>query len=86
MLPLMRIALRRYPRLLETIASRHINYNAATAYVKAREAAGAAFVIRPKQKQAVNHVEHNPDKLREAYALGRVAGEENIAAMKEFLT
>ena len=85
MLPLMRITLRRYPRLLETIANRHTNYNAATAYVKAREAAGAAFVIRPKQKLGVNHVEHDPARLREAYEAGRAAGEENIAAMKDFL-
>ena len=85
LLPLMRISLRKYPRIIQTIANRHIMYNAATAYVKRREQEGTAFVIRPKAKLDVGHVEHDADKLRAVYALGRQAGEENIEAMKAFL-
>ena len=85
LLPLMRIALRKYPRVIETIANRHIIYNETTAYVKRREQEGAAFVIRPKAKLDVGHIEHDADKLRAVYALGREVGEENIEAMKAFL-
>lgn len=85
MLPLMRAALRKYPRVIDAIANRHIMYNETTAYVKAREQAGAAFVIRPKAKLEVGHVEHDPDKLRAAYAHGREVGMENMRAMKAFL-
>ena len=85
LLPLMRIALRKYPRVIQAIANRHIMYNETTAYVKQREAEGTAFVIRPKAKLEVGHVEHEANKLRAVYELGREAGEENIEKMKAFL-
>jgi len=85
LIPLMRRALRKYPRVVDTMARRHEIYNEATAYIREKERAGEVFVIRPAGKLEVGHVEHDPDKLRAAYELGRRAGEEHLAAMKRFL-
>ena len=59
--------------------------NATTAYVAQREAAGAAFVIRPAAPLNVGHVEHDPDKLRACYEQGRAACEARLSALRAFL-
>lgn len=85
MLPLMRPRLKRYPKLYATMQRRHEMYNATTAYIRNREAAGAAYVIRPQKPLEVGRVEHDPEKLRAAYEVGRRAGEAHLAGLKRFL-
>ena len=82
---LMRAGLRRYPRIVEAMARRHEMYNETLAYIRRRERAGAAFVIRPKAPLGVGHVEHDPRKLRAAYEYGRAAGRENLDRLRAFL-
>jgi predicted patatin/cPLA2 family phospholipase len=84
-LPVLRRALRRFPRTVEALANRHQNYNEATAYVKKRENEGAALVIRPAEKLPIGHVEHDAQKMRAVYELGRTAGQQRLADMKNFL-
>ena len=84
-LPLLAWALRRFPRTVEALAVRHQNYNEATAYVKKRENEGAALVIRPAEKLPIGHVEHDAQKMRAVYELGRNAGQQRLADMKDFL-
>lgn len=85
LLPLMRRVLRRYPKLISAMEDRHVRYNADTAYVKAREQEGACLVIRPPRRLDVGQVERDPEKLRAAYALGRQAAEEKLAAIRAFV-
>lgn len=85
MLPLMRIALRKYPKLVDTMARRHEVYNASTAYVRAEEAAGRAFVLAPDAPLPIKRTEKDPEKLRAVYELGRRSMEKNLDAMMEFL-
>lgn len=85
MLPLIKIAYRRYPHLIHAIAERHVMYNEELAYVKAAEAEGRLFVIRPEAPLAVGRTEKNPDKLQEAYRCGRSAAEKNLTALLEYL-
>ncbi len=85
MLGLMRAALKKYPRLLETMARRHEDYNAATAYVQQREAAGAAFVIRPDHALDVSRIEHDPARLQAAYDHGRMVAERELEKLKAFV-
>ena len=85
MLPLMRVALRKYPKLVDTMAHRHEVYNASTAYVRAEEAAGRAFVLAPDAPLAISRTEKDPEKLRAVYELGRRSMEKNLDAMMEFL-
>ena len=47
-LPLMRLTLRKYPKLLDTMARRHQRYNETTAYIREKERRGELFVLRPE--------------------------------------
>ena len=85
LMPLIRLKYRRYPKLVETMANRHLVYNAALDYIKDRERQGALFVIRPKEKLKIGKVEKNPDKLKEVYDIGRETAAAQIQAIKDFL-
>lgn len=85
LMPLIRLKYRRYPKLVETMANRHLVYNTALDYIKDRERQGALFVIRPKEKLKIGKVEKNPDKLKEVYDIGRETAAAQIQAIKDFL-
>lgn len=85
LMPLIRLKYRRYPKLVETMANRHLVYNAALNYIKEQERQGALFVIRPKEKLKIGKVEKNPDKLKEVYDIGRETAAAQIQAIKDFL-
>ena len=85
LMPLIRLKYRRYPKLVETMANRHLVYNATLDYIKEREGQGALFVIRPKEKLKIGKVEKNPDKLKEVYDIGRETAAAQIQAIKDFL-
>ena len=84
-LPLMRRVLKDYPDFLETAAHRHEVYNDSTAYVERREKEGAALVLRPEESLPVGRVEHDPEKLRAVYDLGRKLAKERLDEIKAFL-
>ena len=84
-LPLVKMAYKKYPGLISAMANRHEVYNETTAYIKKCELDGDVFIICPKEPLPVSRTEHNPDKLREAYNLGRTAAEEIIDKIKDFL-
>ncbi len=83
--PLIRLALRKYPKMADAMIRRPEAYNAQTAYVRERAAAGAAIVIQPKEALPVRRVEHDAEKLRAAYELGRAAGAERLEEVRQFL-
>ena len=83
-LPLMRRVLKDYPDFLETAAHRHEVYNDSTAYVERREKEGAALVLRPEESLPVGRVEHDPEKLRVVYDLGRKLAKERLDEIKAF--
>lgn len=85
LLPLMKLKFKKYPAFIETIASRHESYNETTRYVRSREEQGTALVIRPDAPLPVSRVEHDPEKLRQAYELGRRAAERRMDEIKTFL-
>ena len=85
MLPLIRVVLRKYPKLIDTMAHRHEVYNASTAYVRAEEAAGRAFVLAPDAPLPIKRTEKDPEKLRAVYEMGRRSMEKNLDEMMEFL-
>lgn len=85
MLPMMRTALRKYPRLLETMARRHEAYNETTAYIRAQERRGEVFVIRPEAALPIGKVEHDAAKIQAVYQMGRAAMEKRWDALTAFL-
>lgn len=84
LMPLMRIALRKYPQMIKAMEERHIMYNQELAYVAKAEREGHCLVIRPDGKIPIGHVSHNPDEMRHVYELGRQTGERLIDKIIDF--
>lgn len=83
--PLLKLLLRKYPRMVDVMARRHENYNETTAYIRRREAEGAAFVFRPDAPLPVSRVEHDPARLQACYDRGREVALRRIEELKAFL-
>ena len=84
-MPLVRRKYHDYPAFVETMANRHLMYNAELDYIMEKEAAGELFVIRPEVPIPVGHVEKNPEKLRHAYQMGRDTAEKCLLSLQDFL-
>jgi predicted patatin/cPLA2 family phospholipase len=83
---LMKLKYRRYPELLKAVENRHKMYNNELKYIRSAEEKGSAFVIAPPEALPVGHIEHDPDVMREVYRIGRRIANENLEALKSFLT
>ena len=84
LMPLMRIALRKYPKMIEAMDKRHLMYNKQLVYVYEAEKAGRALVIRPEKPLPIGHISHNPEEMQHIYDIGRAAGEKHIEAICRF--
>mgnify|MGYP002624256852 CR=1 FL=1 len=84
LMPIMRIALRKYPNMIQAMAERHVMYNQELAYVADAEAKGRCLVIRPDEKIPIGHISHDPEEMRHVYEIGRAVGERYIEQIKEF--
>ncbi len=82
---LAKIQLRKYPKMIEAIANRHIMYNEEIRYIGEKEEKGEIIVIRPRAALNLKHTEHDPEVLRSIYEEGRQAGLENLDRVREFL-
>lgn len=85
MMPLIKIKYRKYPKFIETVENRHIMYNAETELVSEKEHNGTLFVIRPESPLPVARVEKDPEKLKEAYEIGRSAMKERLEDLLIYL-
>ena len=85
MLPLIRLRYRKYPRLAEAMATRHLRYNEALDLVHAEQQAGRAFVIQPKTTPAIGRTEKDLQKLRSLYEEGYRDARESWDALEKFL-
>ena len=84
LMPLMRIALKKYPKMIEALDQRHIMYNRQLEYVRQAEREGRCIVIRPDAKLPIGHISHDPEEMQRVYELGRDTGLRNIDRLKEF--
>ena len=85
LIPVMKIVLRKYPKLIEAAKRRHVVYNETTKYIFDKEEKGELFVFCPKEKLPVSHMERDPERLKNAYNLGREAAIERLDEIKEYL-
>lgn len=85
MMPVVRWVMRRFPRVVQAMAERHIGYNKALEHVRLQQAAGKAFVIYPDEKLPIGHVEKNPEVLRRVYNIGVAHAERILPQLKEWL-
>ena len=84
-LPLIHLAMRKYPNVIKAMEVRHIRYNKQTAYVREQELASKAFVIRPPYPLGISRTEDDPAELRRVYDIGRAEMERLLPDLKEFL-
>ena len=84
LMPLMRIALRKYPKMIEAMDKRHHMYNQALVYVYEAEMAGRALVIRTDEALSIGHISHDTEEMQRVYDIGREAGNKYIERIKEF--
>ena len=84
LMPLMRLALHKYPQFLRALDERHQMYNYQLEYVASAERLGRCLVIRPEEKIPIGHLSHDPEQMRHVYELGRKAGKNHIERIKAF--
>jgi predicted patatin/cPLA2 family phospholipase len=65
-----KLVYRKYPKLVEAINNRYLQYNETMDKLEKLEKEGKIFVFRPSRKVDMSRVEKNPDKLQEMYDLG----------------
>ena len=85
LIPLMKLMLRKYPKLIEAMANRHILYNEQIKYVEEAEKEGKALIIRPCEKLPIGRLEKNPETLKAVYDLGRAEATKNLDKIREYL-
>ena len=84
LMPLMRMALSKYPQMIEAMDKRHIMYNQQLDFVRKAEAEKRCLIIRPEEKIPIGHISHNPEQMRRVYEMGRKTGEQQIENIKNF--
>ena len=82
---LIRAKYRRYPKLVEAVARRHVGYNETLDFIRQQEKAGKLFVLRPDVKPDVGRIEKNPEKLRHLHSIGAAIAKREHERLTEFL-
>lgn len=85
LIPLMKLRLKKYPKLIEAMANRHIIYNNQVEFAENAEKEGKALIIRPSDKLPIGRLEKNPDTLQHVYDLGRTEALKNLDKIKAYL-
>ena len=85
LLPLMKLKLKNYPNLLETMKNRHTNYNDTLEYIRSEEQKGSILVLCPTEKLPIGRIEHHPERLKAVYDIGRNIALEHLEEIKNFL-
>lgn len=83
--PLMKIILRKYPKIVEAVETRHLRYNKQREYILSREKEGKALVICPEKALGIKRTEKNVAELERVYQEGRRVATKNLDKIKDFL-
>lgn len=83
--PLMKLFLRRIPKIREAMEHRHEMYNRQMDELDRMEAEKAALVIRPPEDLKIGHTEKNPDELERVYRIGRKEAERLLQEIRQWL-
>lgn len=83
--PLMKFLLRKYPKLIDAVATRHEKYNKQREYIFSREKDGAAYIICPEKPLGISRTEKNKNELKRVYEEGRRVAAEQLDGIRKFL-
>lgn len=84
LMPLMRIALQKYPQMIEAMDKRHLMYNEELEYVRQAECEGRCLVIRPLEKLPIGHFSHDPEEMQRVYDIGTKTGKKFLEELNCF--
>jgi len=85
-LPVLKLLLGKYPKLISALKNRHNVYNSTIEYISNAQKQGNTFVIRPPYKLPIGHIEHNPEVLMKVYNIGRKTAVDQLAELQQFLS
>lgn len=77
---------RRYPKLVERLTNRYVDYNRAVEDVIRLNEQGEIFVIRPSVTLPIRRIEKDVSKVQAMYDLGVRDGQDIMPALKAYLT
>ena len=83
--PLIRLALKKYPMVAATMAVRHKIYARQMKEIADREASGKTLVIRPPESLRIGRKEKDPGELERVYRIGRREAASALGKVKDFL-
>lgn len=86
LMPLMRLWLRRHPRIIRALEQRHIMYNNQLEYVRQEEKKPNTLVLRPETALTIGHLSHNPDDMQATYEHGRKVATKHLEEIKAFFS
>ena len=86
LIPLMRLWLRRHPRIIRALEQRHIMYNNQLEYVRQEEKKSNTLVLRPEVTLTIGHLSHNPDDMQATYEHGRKVATKHLEEIKAFFS
>lgn len=66
---------RRYPAFAQALKTRHIRYNQALERIAQLEKEGKVFIIRPHAPLDIGRMEKNPERVQQAYDMGKEDGQ-----------
>lgn len=82
---LVRLFHKEYPILVDVMNNRPKMYNEQLEYIKEQEKEGKTLVIAPPKPLPVGRIEHNADKMQEAYDIGRDVTVKMLPDIRKFL-
>jgi len=86
LMPLMRLWLRRHPRIIRALEQRHIMYNDQLEYVRQEEKKPNTLVLRPESVLTIGHLSHNLDDMQATYEHGRKVATKHLEEIKAFFS
>lgn len=84
-LPLIRVALGKYPEVIKAVKNRHDVYNETLSYIREKEALGEVFVISPDEPLGIGSVERDKNELLRVYNNGRAVAERILPQLVQFM-
>ena len=85
LMPLMKLALRKYPALVDAMQRRPEEYNKQTSYVFEKADRGEVLVICPEAPLGISRTEHDKKELQRVYDEGRRIAVERLEEIRAFL-
>ncbi len=82
---IMKLFLRRIPKIYEAMARRHEMYNRQMDELDRMEVEKRAMIIRPPEDLRIGHTEKNPEELERVYRIGRKEAEHRLPEIRSWL-